>query len=155
LPLTLVFAPNGAIVKAFPGKVATQDELGKAFASRVLADVTKAMQERKLVLVCVQGGKTQGNSSSLTAARAAADDKRAGGSIAVVRAAPEDSANGDLLKQLKVAPSLKKASLFILVPPGTIAGKVEGATTKDAVWAAITKGVSACSSGGCGPSGCG
>ncbi|NCO93395.1 MAG: hypothetical protein COZ06_17880 [Armatimonadetes bacterium CG_4_10_14_3_um_filter_66_18] len=155
LPLTLVFAPNGAIVKAFPGKVATQQELGKAFASPVFADVTKAMQDRKLVLLCVQGGKTQGNSSSLSAARAAAADKRAGGSIEVVRAAPEDSANADLLKQLEVAPSLKKASLFILVPPGVIAGKVDGETTKGAVWAAIVKGVSSCSSGSCGPGGCG
>lgn len=155
LPLTLVFAPNGAIVKAFPGKVVSEADLGKAFAAPAYADAMKAMQDQKLVLLCVQGKHTKNNAASLQAARAAAGDKRAGGSIAVVQAAPEDTANAALLKPLEVTSALEDATVFILVPPGKIAGNVAGATTKDALWAAIAKGVSACSSGGCGPSGCG
>lgn len=155
LPLTLVFAHNGAIVKAFPGKVVTESELSKAFATPAHAEAMKAMQERQLVLLCVQGKRTKHNSESLQAARAAAGDKRAGGSITVVQAAPEDTGNAAFLKPFDVSPALKEATVFILVPPGTIAGQVAGATTKDALWAAIESGVSACSSGGCGPSGCG
>lgn len=148
LPLTIVFAPNGAIVRAFPGKVTTTAELSKAFASPAFADVMKAMQDRKLVLLCAQGKGTRHNSESLAAARGVAKDKRAAGVVTVVRAAPEDAANANLLKPLKADSSLKEATVYILVPPSVIAGKVEGATTKEAVWAALVKGVSACQSGG-------
>lgn len=154
LPLTLVFAPNGAIVKSFAGKVVSQSDLAGAFASPALAEVLGAMQDRKLVLLCIQGKRTRHNSESLGAARAAAQDEKARDSITVVRAAPDDGHSSDLLKQLSVSSKMQEATIFILVPPSTMAGKVEGATTKDALWKTIVTSVSSCSTG-CGPSGCG
>jgi hypothetical protein len=153
MPLTVVFAPNGAIVNSFPGMVVTKDELGNAFAAPAFADVMKALQDGKVVLLCVQGKRTQNNGPSLAAARSATYDQRAKGTIAVVQAAPEDAVNANMLKPLKADSTLKVATIFILVPPSTLAGKVEGATTHEELWTAITKGVSACSggSGCCGP----
>lgn len=154
LPLTIVFAPNGAIVKTFVGKVVNETELAGAFASPALAEVMKSLQDRKLVLLCVQGKGTAHNGSSLDAARAAAQDPKASGAITVVQADPQAPDNADLLRQLQVDSKLKEATIFILVPPSTLAGKVEGDTTKQSLWAAIMSSVSSCSSG-CGPSGCG
>ena len=155
LPLTLVFAPNGAIVRAFAGKVVAKADLSAAFASPAFAQVMKEMQAGKLVLLCVQGKQTQHNAESLAAARAAAADKRSDGAVVVVTAAPEDSANTDVLKPLKADATLKDATVFILTPPSTLAGKGVGATSKEAVWDAIVKCASACSSGSCGSGGCG
>ena len=151
LPLTLVFAPNGAIVNAFAGKVVSQETVSKAFASPALATVKKALQEGQLALVCAQGKRTKHNTESLAAARAAAGDARARDAIVIVQVAPEDTHNADLLREMKVPSSLREATIFILVPPGTLAGQVEGATTKGSLWAAIMKGISACSGGSCCP----
>jgi len=69
-----------------------------------------------------------------------------------VEVAPEDPQSTDLLKQLRVDSTLKEATVFVLVPPSNLAGKIEGATTKDALWQMILKGVSACGGGSCCPS---
>lgn len=152
LPLTLVFAPNGAMVKAFPGKVVSKAELTTAFASPALAQVLKAMQGGKLVLLCVAGKRPRDNAKSLAAARAAAADKRAPrGAIEVVSVNPNDGSSADVLRPIKAELRSRESSVYILVPPSTIAGKVTGATSKDAVWAAITKGIAACSGGSCCP----
>ena len=154
LPLTLAFAENGAIVKAFPGKTMNREELEKSFVSQKMAEVQKGFQDRKIMLLCVQGKDTQHNTESLGAAREITKDEKAGNAITIVEAAPEDPANADLMKQLRVDATMKEATVFVLVPPGNLAGKIEGATTKDALWQAVLKGASSCGSG-CGPSGCG
>jgi len=146
LPLTLVFADNGAIVNAFVGKAVDRKTLAEAFVSAKLAEVQKALQDRKLVLLCVQGKQTQHNAESLKAARAVADVESMRGGIAVILADPGDSHNGDLLKQLKVDAKMKQATIFILIPPSTLGGKVEGATDQAKLLAAVQGALSSCGS---------
>lgn len=155
LPLILVFAPNGVMVKAYVQKVVDEKTLATSFASPTLAKVLKLLQDGKLVLLCVQSKTTRHNAESLKAAQGAAADKRAGGQIRTVQLDPSDRACADLVAKLKVSASVQEAAIHIVVPPGTIAGVVKGATTPTAVWAAIAQAVSACSGGGCGPGGCG
>lgn len=154
LPLTLVFAPNGVVVGAFVQKVIDQETLAASFASPKLADVLKLLQDGKLVLLCVQSKTTKSNAESLSAAQGAAADGRAKGQIQVVQVDPTDQACADVVAPLKLPANLEEATIRILVPPGTIAGEVKGATTQAAVWDAIVQSVSACSGGGCGAGGC-
>lgn len=150
LPLTLVFASNGAFVNAFRGKPATRSELDGSFLSPKFSEAVKALQDRKIVLLCVQGKHTQHNSESLSAARATSQAKEANGMISVVEVAPEDAASKDLLAQLRVDPvRMAEATVFVLVPPANLAGKIEGATTKDALWQTVLKGAAACGGGSC------
>jgi len=142
-------------VNAFVREAMKIDELRGAFASRKYAEVLKLLQDRKLVLLCVQGAHTKHNDASLGAAKAVVADEKAGGSIRWVQVAPEDESSRDLLTQLEVDSKVSVATIHILVPPATLAGKVEGATTKDKLWQAIASGVSSCGAGGCGPGGCG
>ena len=59
MPLVLAVAPNGAITGGFPLKLTEQDVAG-AFVSPGTAGCLKAMQARKLVLLCVlPAGETQ------------------------------------------------------------------------------------------------
>jgi hypothetical protein len=152
LPLTIAFAENGAIVKAFPGKTMDRGELEKSFVSTKMSEVQKGFQDRKIILLCAQGKSTQHNAESLGAARELAQDEKNAKAINLVEVAPEDTDSADLLKQLKVDSTLKEATVFVLVPPSTLAGKVEGATTKDAIWQVVLKGVSSCGGGSCCPS---
>jgi len=156
LPLTLAFAENGAIVKAFPGTVMDRDALAKTFVSPKMAEVQKGFQDKKIMLLCVQGKSTQHNAESLGAARELIQEGKTANAVTIIEATPEDPANTDLLKQLRVDATLKEATVFVLVPPGNLAGKIEGATTKAALWQVLAKGLSGgCGPGGCGPSGCG
>jgi len=152
LPLTLAFAENGAIVRAFRGAAVDREALDKSFVSSKLAEVQKGFQDRKIMLLCVQGKSTQHNAESVGAARDLIEEKKIGNAVTIIEAAPEDPAHTDLLKQLKVDATLKEATVFVLVPPSNLAGKVEGATTKEALWQVILKGVSACGGGSCCPS---
>ncbi len=151
LPLTIAFAENGAIVKAFPGKTVNREELEKSFVSQKMSEVQKGFQDRKITLLCAQGKSTQHNTESIAAARELAQDEKYAKALNLVEVAPEDKASEDLLKQLKVDSTLKEATVFVLVPPSTLAGKVEGATTKDAIWQVVLKGVSSCGGGSCCP----
>jgi len=154
LPLTLVFAPNRAIVNAYVQKVVDERQLADSLASPKLAEVLKLLQERKLVLVCIQGSGTKHNAESMKAARDVVADEKANGAIQYVRVDPRDEGSADLLRQLNVEGGVREAALAILVPPGTVAATVPGATTKNALWDAIVRSVQSCGAG-CGPSGCG
>jgi hypothetical protein len=144
LPLTLAIAPNGAIVKAFVGEAVDQEALAKSFVSAKLAEVQKALQDKKMVLLCAQGKHTQHNAESLQAARAVADDESMQGGIAVVSADPDNPGSKDLWKHLKVDANLEQATVFILIPPSTLGGKVEGATDKAKLLAAVQGARSSC-----------
>ena len=154
LPLTLVFAPNGAVVNAYAQKVVDEKQLADSLASPKLAEVLKLLQERKLVLVCIQSSSTAHNTESMKAARDVVADEKANGAIQYVRVDPRDEGSADLLRQLNVGGGAGEAAIAIVVPPGTVAATVPGATTKDALWDAIVRSVQSCGSG-CGPSGCG
>src|SRR5208283_2699955 len=53
MPLVLAVAPNGAVTGAIPLKL-TEAQVGQAFVSPIAAQCLKAVQSRKLVLLCVQ-----------------------------------------------------------------------------------------------------
>ena len=153
LPLTLALAPNGAVAKAFT-KPVDGDALRTAFVSQTTARVLKALQDGKLVALCVQGENTRHNDESMAAARELVADERVGGQAEVMRLDPGDRDEAPLLEQCNLSPTLEEASIVLLVPPGTLVAAVSGATTKAKLLSALQQGLSACGSG-CGPSGCG
>ena len=53
MPLVLAIAPCGAITKGFT-KTFDENQLRTAFVSRCTAECMKSLQERKLVLLCVE-----------------------------------------------------------------------------------------------------
>ena len=64
MPLVVALAPNGAITKGCPVKF-DEKQLREAFVSPCTAACMKALQNRKLVLLCVQNHKTQFNQVAL------------------------------------------------------------------------------------------
>jgi len=151
LPLTLVMAPNGAIVRAFTQPV-QEDALANAFASAKVAEVLKALQDRKLVTLCLQGPTTKHNSESLLATRQFVSDAKLAGQAVLVVADPQKEP--DLLKRCGIAVEPADSTTVMLLPPGRLIAKISGATTKDVLLARLQSGLASCGSG-CGPSGCG
>jgi len=151
LPLTLVMAPNEAIVQAFT-KAVDEKTLAGAFASPKFAEVIKALQDRKLVTLCLQGPRTKHNTESRQAAEQFVDDSRLGGQALLVTADP--SKEPDLLKRCGIRSLPTESTILMLLPPGRLVASVTGGTTKDDLLAKLQAGMAACGSG-CGPSGCG
>jgi len=151
LPLTLVMAPNGAIVNAFT-KPVEEKALAGAFVSPKVAEVSKALQDRKLVALCLQGAGTKHNTESRQAAQQFVGDSRLGGQAVLVTVDP--SKESDLLKRCGIRSIPTESTIVMLLPPGQLVASVTGGTTKDALLAKLQAALASCGSG-CGPSGCG
>lgn len=154
MPLILAMAPNGAVTGGFPTKVEEQTLL-KAFATPCTERCMKALQDGKLVLLCVQNATTQLNAGAMQGVRAFKDDARFGHATEIVMLDPADQAEAEFLANLKVDPRPAQAVTAFLVPPGAVVAKLEGATTKDHFVDALQKANASCGPGGCGPGGCG
>jgi len=112
--------------EGFPRRRVDREALDKSFVSSKLAEVAEGFQDRKIMLLCVQGKSTQHNAESVGAARDLIEEKKIGNAVTIIEAAPEDPAHTDLLKQLKVDATLKEATVFVLVPPSNLAARSRG-----------------------------
>jgi hypothetical protein len=151
LPLTLVIAPNGATIRGFT-KPVDEATLAGAFVSPKVAEVAKALQDRRVVALCLQGPATKHNRESKRAAEQFVADQKLGGQAVLVTADP--SRETDLLKRCRISAAPAEATIVLLAPPGSMVGTFAGATTKEALLQKLQSAGSSCSSGSCGPSGC-
>jgi hypothetical protein len=153
MPLVLAVAPNGAITGGFPEEFEEAQLLG-AFASRGEEKSLKALQERKVVLLCVQNGKTKLNAEAMKGVEDFKADPNYGPFTEVVSLDPTDPSESEFLKMLQVVPQTASAVTVCLVPPGRAVARLTGETSKEAILTALSSG-GGCGPGGCGPSGCG
>ena len=157
MPLILVLAPNGAVTSGFRAQDVNEEKLLGALASPVQASCLKAMQSRKIVVLCVQGKATSLNAEAMKGVDAFKADARFSGITEVVRLDPADPAESAFLRQLSLDSSLASAATLLLAPPRSLLATFKGATDKEQFVAILTKAASGgCGSGGggCGPSGC-
>lgn len=159
-PLILMFAPNGAVTGGFRAADVTAEKLTKMLASPAKQRCLSALQERKLVLLCVQNATTPSAGEARVGAEAFKADARFGDSTELVTVDPADASERDFLAELKVPEEPSRARTVFLAPPGVMLGVFEGATTASTFEMALAKATSGgCGSGssGCGPgsAGCG
>ena len=153
MPLVLAVAPNGAVTGGFPGEF-TEEQLLTAFVGPSSEKCFKALQQRKLTLLCVQNNETSLNEEAMRGVWDLKADLSFKNTTEIVLVDPSDPAEKGLLENLKVNPELEKATTIVLAPPGTAIATFEGATDRNMLVAAIQK---ASSGSGCGPnagSGC-
>ena len=151
MPLVVALAPNGAITKGFPVKF-DENQLREGFVSPCTAKCLKCLQDRKLVLLCVQNEKTQFTQAAMSAAQNFKADARYAKATEIVALNPEDQAEAAFLQDLKVDPRTSQAVTVVLAPPGQPVASFVGAVTKDQIVAKVQAGP--CAGGKCGPGGC-
>ncbi|NCO33479.1 MAG: hypothetical protein AUJ92_01885 [Armatimonadetes bacterium CG2_30_59_28] len=137
MPLILVFAPNGALVKHFPYTPPDEKQLQESLAGAKLAETLKALQEGKAVLLCVQSQATRHNAESLDAARQLAEEDRMKDVAAVVVADPADPQAKDIFSRFKLETEVEEATIHFIFAPARVAGKLSGPTTPDALYDAL------------------
>lgn len=154
MPLALAISPSGAVTGGFPTEFKEEDLLN-AFASPALENCLAALQNGKLVFLCVQNASTSSNDDALKGVNEFKADSRYGSATEIVMLDPKDSAEASFLSDLKIDPKTNVAVTTFLVPPGSPIAQYDGATTKDELISALQKAATSCGPGGCGPGGCG
>jgi hypothetical protein len=151
MPAVLVFAPNGAIAGGFVGARLTEASLLDSLASPAKQACLKALQERKLVFLCVRSGAAKSNDKAMKGVNEFKADDRFAEATEIVKIDLSDAAETKFLAQLEVDPKVDQVTTVFLAPPSALIGKYTGATEKSKLVAALQ----AASAGGCsGKSGC-
>jgi hypothetical protein len=153
MPLVLAVAPNGAITGGFPQQF-EEKQLLEAFVSPCTERSLKALQDRRVVLVCIQNASTASNDVAMKGVQDVKADPGFGPSTEIVVLDPGNPAESEFLAVLQVDPQMNEAVTVCLVPPGRAVARFEGATDKGTIVAALI-GSTSCGPGGCGPKGCG
>lgn len=149
MPFVLALAPNEAVIGAFTASF-TMQELADSFSSKGMASCLKALQDNKLVFLCLQNQHTAGNEAALKGVRDFKADSRFGSTAEMVVIDPANAEERKFLNQLSVDPQLTEAATLLIAPPAETIGRYIGATHKEQFIADLQKAVSGC----CGPGGC-
>ena len=153
MPLVLVRAPNGAVTASFPSKF-TKQQLLDAFGTPSMEKLLGALQQGKLVLLCVQNGRTRWNAEAMNGVRAFKADPLYSSAIEVLVLDPNSAAERPLLAKLGMNTPVDEATTLLMAPPGSIIGSFKGATDKNQLIATLTNALSGCGTG-CKPGQCG
>lgn len=151
MPIVLALAPNGAITGAYFGENLKNPPLQDSIASSGEQQCLKALQEQKLVFLCLQNAATTSNDAAMQGVNDFKADSRFAKFTEVVTVDPADATEQKFLAELKLNPQLTEATTIFLAPPGSLVSTITGATNKDALVSTLM----AATAGGCGPKGCG
>jgi hypothetical protein len=151
MPLVLAVAPNGAVTGAFALQLAEQD-VARAFVTPGQARCLKAVQARKVALLCVLPAGA--GPEAPAGAREFQADPRFGPSTEVLTLRADDTAEAGFLRALRIDPRTAVPVTVLLAPPGRVLGTFPGAVSKKQLVEKVTAPQSCCPGGKCGPGGC-
>jgi len=127
MPAVAVLAPNGAVTTVFPQSVAPQ-QLTAAIVSKGQATCLKALQDRKIVLLCAQADVSQPVPTGVQQFQADALYKDR---TQVVTLQASDPSESRFLKQLGMPTNQPHSVVAFMAPPGVMLGTYNGDVTFD------------------------
>lgn len=154
MPLVLSIAPCGVVTKAFTRF--DEAQLQTAMVSPCTELCMKALQDQKLVLLCVVDPKPQQQPILPQAVHDFKADERYAQATEVVVLNVAHQAEAQFLGELEIDAKSVKPVTVLMAPPGSLIGKFDAAVTKEQLVAKLAAAQSGCCPGGkCGPGGCG
>ncbi len=156
MPLVLAIAPCGAITKAFTGEF-SETQLREAYVSPGTQLCLKALQDRKLVLLCVTDPVSPNAAAAVPpGVRDFKADATYGGATEIVLVSASDEGEASFLKELQVNLRASTPCTVLLSPPGSVIGQFDGRASKEQIVAKLVAAQNnPCAGGKCGPNGCG
>jgi hypothetical protein len=146
LPFAVAVAPNGAMTALLSQK-ATPQQIASAFLTPGAADCMKAMQDRKLVLVCVQAA---GQQTLPAAVEDFQSDPEFMDRVRVVAVRANDPNEAAFLQQMEVdGKSVKGSTIVFMAPPAVLVGKFSQHATKAEMAAALHAAGKCCDDPNC------
>lgn len=156
MPFVIVLAPNGAITGGFSSF--TEEQLVNSISSEGAAHCLKALQDRKLVLLCLQNNQTAYNEAALKGAMEFKADSRFGNATEMIVIDPLDVREQKFLNQLSINANPTQAMTLLISPPSAkIIGTYQGPISKTQIISDLQNATSGsccgCCPGGCCPGG--
>lgn len=148
MPFVLVLAPNGAVTGGFPSF--TEAQLLSSICSPGAADCLKALQDRKLVLLCLQNNQTAYNETAMQGVKEFKSDARFSEATQIVIIDPSNTTEHRFLNQLSLNTQPLQATTVLISPPADVIATYQGPVTKNQIVSDLQKASSGC----CGPGGC-
>jgi len=146
LPFTLAVAPNGAVTALISQKI-SDAQIASAFVTTGMADCMKAMQDRKLVLVCVHTSPRSQTPAAVVDFQADPEFKDR---LRVISVQSNDRSEAPFLKQMEIEPaSLSGSTVVFLAPPAVLVGKFPSSATKAQMAAALHAAGKCCDDPNC------
>ncbi len=118
MPAVMAVAPNGAITGVFAQKL-TAAQVGAAIVTPAQTQCMRALQDKKLVLLCVQPTGRQQVPAGVQQFKA---DKLNVNRTHLVSLQAGDPAEAKFLQQLKVRPDTRTTVTAFMAPPGVLLG---------------------------------
>ncbi|HBN08477.1 MAG TPA: hypothetical protein DD435_07460 [Cyanobacteria bacterium UBA8530] len=139
LPTPFVFAvaPNGAVTGRF--RKWTPDRIKRSIATPVRQRCLKALQDNKLVFLCIQGPTTLKNEEALLGVSELRADPQSASLTEAVTLDPADPTEESFLKRLMIDTRSKEALTVLVASSGSQIATFRGATTKKDLLAALEK----------------
>jgi hypothetical protein len=145
LPLTLAIAPNGAITGVF--QKLSADAVEQAIVTPAMMESMKALQEGKIVLVCVH---PTARSAVPQAVLGIEKHPHYKGRTTVISLLASDPAESKFLAQMKIgAASVRDVTTAVLAPPGVLVEKFGATATSYEIDAALVKAGKCCDDENC------
>ncbi|WP_417377410.1 hypothetical protein [Gimesia maris] len=125
MPAVAVLAPNGAVCSVFPQKV-TGQQLTAAIVSPGQASCLKALQDKKIVVLCAQ---PTASTEIPVGVRQFQADKLYANRTEVVSVLASDPNEAKFLSQLRVPTNQPAPVVAFMAPPGVMVGVFNGHIT--------------------------
>ena len=135
MPTAMAIAPNGAVTGVFPLKI-NVTQIHQAILTPKYADMVKALQSQKIVLLCLQPGA--GGPIPKGVADFEADPIFKGRSHRIVVNA-NDTRERQLFERMNVKPDIASPVVVVFAPPGTFLGRFDATVTRQILATTIHK----------------
>lgn len=129
MPAVAVLAPNGAVTSVFPQRVVPQ-QLTAAIVSSGQAECLKALQNEKIVLLCVQ---PPGSSNIPEGVRNFEADALFKNRTEVISVQADDPGEARFLQQLRLRTDQPDSVVAFMAPPGVMLGTYHANVTMEAL----------------------
>jgi hypothetical protein len=141
MPLLMTIAPNGAVTGMFAA-APDEQKLAGAILSEKASQCVKALQDGKIVMLCIQGPSTIDKEKAMAGVDALLADKTYTNVAGKVVMDPDEPGDKGFIGQFNTRMTTNEAVTIVLAPPGKIAATFKGSTSK----AALAKAVASCGS---------
>ena len=145
MPAVMAVAPNGAITGVFAQKL-TAAQVDAAIVSPVQTRCMRALQDKKLVLVCIQ---PRGNQQIPLGVQQFKANKLNVDRTHLVSLTADDPAEAKFLQQLKVRPNTQSTVTAFMAPPGVLLGTFNHEVSYDALMGKLAAAGQCCDDPNC------
>jgi hypothetical protein len=147
MPLVICVAPNGAVTAGITRQAITDEIVENALVTPAMAEATKALQDKKIVVIQVKRDAQQAMPAGAVDFMA---DPLFSARTTAVSVQLDDAAESRFVREMEIKPEeVADSMIVVLAPPGALVGKYPSGVTKDQIGDALHAAGKCCNDPNC------